>query len=241
MLSYDLFKEKFTPTIASVWWRQALCHPSTLLELSLDDVMELFLAEESLAANWILKAGEESWPTGLVSVLVESVFVHASAFVAPQPGSYINPSFFRLVKWWEILTIVILRDQTSSHVPPPRSASLEAQGVKERKLAGWGLSRGKAWKGSLNVTEKNAPQMEANTAIMEDAPAMKLFSSCCTWSRSRQPKWNGSCKNLKIVHFTWVSQPCNAKNTVNTTVFDSMDGGGVEPTTSGLQAARGGG
>ena len=47
-------------------------------------------------------------------------------------------------------------------------------------------------------------------------------------------------QNLKIVHFTWVSQPCNAKNTVNTTVFDSMDGGGVEPTTSGLQAARGG-
>ena len=42
---------------------------------------------------------------------------------------------------------------------------------------------------------------------------------------------------LKIVRFTWVSQPCNAKNTVNTTVFDSMDGGGVEPTTSGLQAA----
>ena len=41
--------------------------------------------------------------------------------------------------------------------------------------------------------------------------------------------------------FTWASQPCNAKNTVNTTVFDSMDGGGVEPTTSGLQAARGGG
>ena len=31
------------------------------------------------------------------------------------------------------------------------------------------------------------------------------------------------------MHFTWVSQPCNAKNTVNTTVFDS-----------GLQAARGG-
>ena len=75
---------------------------------------------------------------------------------------------------------------------------LEAQGVKERKLAGWGLSRGKAWKGSLNVTEKNAPQMEANTAIMEDAPAMKLFSSCCTWSRSRQPKWNGSCKTSKL-------------------------------------------
>ena len=43
------------------------------------------------------------------------------------------------------------------------------------------------------------------------------------------------------MHFTGVSQPCNAKNTVNTTVFDSMDGGGVEPTTSGLQAARGGG
>ena len=42
------------------------------------------------------------------------------------------------------------------------------------------------------------------------------------------------------MHFTWVSQPCNVKNTVNTTVFDSMDGGGVEPTTSGLQAARGG-
>ena len=42
------------------------------------------------------------------------------------------------------------------------------------------------------------------------------------------------------MHFTWVSPPCNAKNTVNTTVFDSMDGGGVEPTTSGLQAARGG-
>ena len=57
--------------------------------------------------------------------------------------------------------------------------ALEAQGVKERKLAGWGLSRGKAWKGSLNVTEKKAPQMEANTGIMEDAPTMKLFSSCC--------------------------------------------------------------
>ena len=42
------------------------------------------------------------------------------------------------------------------------------------------------------------------------------------------------------MHFTWVSQPCNAKNAVNTTVFDSMDGGGVEPTTSGLQAAGGG-
>ena len=54
---------------------------------------------------------------------------------------------------------------------------LEAPRVKERKLAGWGLSRGKAWKGSLNVTKKkkkNAPQMEANTAIMEDAPMMKL-------------------------------------------------------------------
>ena len=38
------------------------------------------------------------------------------------------------------------------------------------------------------------------------------------------------------MHFTWVSQPCNAKNIVNTTVFDSVDGGGVEPTTSGLQA-----
>ena len=48
-------------------------------------------------------------------------------------------------------------------------------------------------------------------------------------------------ESLKIVHFTWVSQPCNAKNTANTTVFDSMDGAGVEPTTSGLQAARGGG
>ena len=34
------------------------------------------------------------------------------------------------------------------------STRLEAPGVKERKLAGWGLSRGKAWKGSLNVTEK---------------------------------------------------------------------------------------
>ena len=27
----------------------------------------------------------------------------------------------------------------------------------------------------LKVTEKNAPQMEANTAIMEDAPAMIFF------------------------------------------------------------------
>ena len=30
------------------------------------------------------------------------------------------------------------------------------------------------------------------------------------------------------------------KKSVNTIVFDSMDGRGVEPTTSGLQAARGG-
>ena len=72
--------------------------------------------------------------------------------------------------------------------------------------------------------------MEANTAMLEDALTMKPFPSCCIWRRSRQPKWNGSRKtmeNLKHVHFTWVSQPCNAKNTVNTTVFDSMDGGGV--------------
>ena len=57
--------------------------------------------------------------------------------------------------------------------------------------------------------------------------------------KATQMEWQ--LENLKIVHFTWVSQPCNAKNTVNTTVFDSMDGAGVEPTTSGLQAARGGG
>ena len=56
--------------------------------------------------------------------------------------------------------------------------------------------------------------------------------------KATQMEWQ--LENLKIVHFTWVSQPCNAKNTVNTTVFDSMDGAGVEPTTSGLQAARGG-
>ena len=37
-----------------------------------------------------------------------------------------------------------------------------------------------------------------------------------------------------------VSEHCHPKSTVNTTVFDSMDGAGVEPTTSGLQAARGG-
>ena len=76
---------------------------------------------------------------------------------------------------------------------------LEAPGVKERKLAGWGLSRGKTWKGSLNVTrKKNAPQMEANTAMLEDALTMKPFSSCCIWRRSRQPKWNGSRKTSKI-------------------------------------------
>ena len=34
---------------------------------------------------------------------------------------------------------------------------LETPGVKERKLAGWRLSRGKAWKGSLNATEKKRP------------------------------------------------------------------------------------
>ena len=73
------------------------------------------------------------------------------------------------------------RRKVRSHVGSSERCmcGLEAQGVKERKLAGWGLSRGKAWKGSLNVTEKNAPQMEANTGIMEDAPTMKLFSSCC--------------------------------------------------------------
>ena len=41
----------------------------------------------------------------------------------------------------------------------------EAPGARERKLAGRGLGRGKAWKGSLNV--------KANTAIMENAPTMK--------------------------------------------------------------------
>ena len=35
--------------------------------------------------------------------------------------------------------------------------NLRPPGVKERKLAGWGLSRGKAWKGSLNVTKKKRP------------------------------------------------------------------------------------
>ena len=37
---------------------------------------------------------------------------------------------------------------------PSSDRTLEAPGVKERKLAGWGLSRGKTWKGSLNVTRK---------------------------------------------------------------------------------------
>ena len=67
-------------------------------------------------------------------------------------------------------------------------AKLQAPGVKERKLAGWRLSRGKAWKGSFNVTgrkkrkkkkKKHAPQMEANTAMLEDALTMRPFSSCC--------------------------------------------------------------
>ena len=75
---------------------------------------------------------------------------------------------------------------------------LEAPGVKERKLAGWGLSRGKAWKNSLNVTKKNAPQMEANMAMLEDALTVKPLSSCCIGRRSRQPKWNGSRKTSKM-------------------------------------------
>ena len=41
------------------------------------------------------------------------------------------------------------------------------------------------------------------------------------------------------MHFTWVSQPCNAKNTVNTTVFDSMDGGGLNPRPQGYKLPGG--
>ena len=48
---------------------------------------------------------------------------------------------------------IIKQDQTKQL----KNMELEAPGVKERKLAGWGLSRGKAWKGSLNVTKKRLP------------------------------------------------------------------------------------
>ena len=106
---------------------------------------------------------------------------------------------------------------------------LEAPGAKERKLAGWGLRRGKAWKGSLNVAgekkKKNAPQMEANTAITEDAPTVIFFLHAVSEGDPGNPNGMiaGKPQNCAC---TWVSQPCNAKNTVNTPVFDSMDGGG---------------
>ena len=40
------------------------------------------------------------------------------------------------------------------------------------------------------------------------------------------------------MHFTWVSQPCNAKNTVNTTVFETE--GGLNPRPQGYKPPGGG-
>ena len=118
---------------------------------------------------------------------------------------------------------------------------LEAQGVKERKLAGWGLSRGKAWKGSLNVTEKNAPQMEANTGIMEDAPTMKLFSSCCIWRRSRQPKWNGSWKASKLCILPGFHSPVMQKTLQIPLFLTRWTERGLNPRPQGYKPPGGGG
>ena len=119
--------------------------------------------------------------------------------------------------------------------------TLEAQGVKERKLAGWGLSRGKAWKGSLNVTEKNAPQMEANTGIMEDAPTMKLFSSCCIWRRSRQPKWNGSWKASKLCILPGFHIPVMQKTLQIPLFLTRWTERGLNPRPQGYKPPGGGG
>ena len=103
-------------------------------------------------------------------------------------------------------------------------------GVKERKLAGWGLRRGKAWKGSLDVTEKNTPpKWKPTRPSWRTRPRWNFLSSCCIWRRSRQPKWNGSRKTSKLCMLPGFHSPVmqkTSKNTINTTVFDSMDGGG---------------
>ena len=114
-------------------------------------------------------------------------------------------------------------------------------GVKERKLAGWGLSRGKAWKGSLNVTEKNAPQMEANTGIMEDAPTMKLVSSCCIWRRSRQPKWNGSWKTSKLCILPGFHSPVMQKTLQIPLFLTRWTERGLNPRPQGYKPPGGGG
>ena len=55
---------------------------------------------------------------------------------------------------------------------------LEAPGVKERNLAGWGLSRGKAWKGSLNVTrekKKTPPKWKPTRPCWRTRSRWNLF------------------------------------------------------------------
>ena len=92
----------------------------------------------------------------------------------------------------------------------------------------------------LNVTEKNAPQMEANTAIMEDAPAMKLFSSCCTWSRSRQPKWNGSCKTSKLCILPGFHSPVMQKTLQIPVFLTRWTEGGLNARPQGYKPPGGG-
>ena len=53
----------------------------------------------------------------------------------------------------------------------------EAPGVGEQKLAGWGLSRGKAWKAETwkeKKKKKKKKKKNVPTAIMEEAPTMNI-------------------------------------------------------------------
>ena len=121
---------------------------------------------------------------------------------------------------------------------------LEAFGVKERKLAGWGLSRGKAWKGSLNVTKKNAPQMEANTAIiMEDAPTMKLFFlHAVSEGDQGKPNGNGSRKTSKLCILPRFHSPVMQKTLYIIPLFlTRWTEGGLNPRPQGYKPPGGGG
>ena len=90
----------------------------------------------------------------------------------------------------------------------------------------------------MNVTQKNAPEMEAYVAIMENTPTMKrLLHAVSEGNQGNQGNPNGMVAGKPQI--AWASQHYNAKNVATTTDLNSMDGRGVEPTISGLQARQG--
>ena len=112
-----------------------------------------------------------------------------------------------------------------------------------KNLRPQGGGRGKAWKGTLNVTQKKkAAQMEANTAIMADVPTMKRFFFMLylkAINDQGNPNEMVTGKPQNCAFYLGFHGPVMQKN-CKYNCFWLGGQRGVEPTTSGLQAHQGG-